>query len=983
MTTSTSPAHDPKGLEAYYTNTEHLLEYFRQTILASALERRLLVIHGIGGVGKSSLLAMFRLRCKREQVPVAMASGDQVKSAVDVLADWADDLKADAINLPAFKKAMDYYRAVEVKADDYLRKLAQDSGGKAIKTVIDTATSLLPGVGSVLGKLGGAGIDLLIGYLSKPDVDLLRDPTRKLTAEFLKDIADASSRHRLVLILDTFEQMNTLDEWTCDLAQRLPTNLLLVIAGRALPDWKRPWPEWLAYTYVEELKPMTKRVMHELVRRYYATVRGGQPDPKQVEAIIDFARGLPMVVNSAVQLWVQYGMVEFQTIKGEVIADLVDRLREGVPPELYPSLEAAAVVHWFDKSILRSVVNEPHVDAVYDELRRFPFVRPHPKGYALHDALRDMLGEFLESHDRERYRELHRRAAAYFETQLASAQANEAEPLGLERLYHVICADETAGVHLFQQMAEELIGLRLRNRMRSLVNRANTFPLHEKESRQWRDYYRARLSHLEEDTPSALLRYRALMEDLDTSDQLRAYVLSDYGEILGRVEYLKQPGTLDVAVSALSESTRLIPVGMKTVQSWLSLATVYRRVSKWDSALANIAKAIDYCRSSGNDYYLAYGLIEAVTTYMHVGEWRRALDCKHQALELLKAHPSGQYARAKILGRIAIEILVGNWGGAEREFRESIHIAKQLDDIEMLEQVHKRLGWVLGLQGKVQAAEECFEHALELANQMDESGQWLKAVADGFHGFALIRNNPDKARAFFQSSLQTKQMLNDQIGVQELLNCLGTIAELDNDGAQAEHFYDQAKMLAQLGRRHFTCVALIGLARVKHGRKNFAAVVSLMAEAEQLAQQYEYNDHLASVSLTQAHMAWDGEAPSWGNGFDAAFHHYQHTLIYALRYNRYLLDEVLWGSNVSTPLRTILPRCLEHSEEGRKMLVALRNWWQTGINDIGTPRSDTISPISEGISLLEAERIARLREPGDGSPQINVVDKIEAMLLTL
>ncbi len=50
------------------------------------------------------------------------------------------------------------------------------------------------------------------------------------------------------------------------------------------------------------------------------------------------------------------------------------------------------------------------------------------------------------------------------------------------------------------------------------------------------------------------------------------------------------------------------------------------------------------------------------------------------------------------------------------------------------------------------------------------------------------------------------------------------------------------------------------------------------------------------------------------------------------------------------------------------------------VNDIGTSRPDTISPIPEGIPLLEAEQIAREREPGDGSPQKTVIEQIEAAL---
>ncbi len=69
--------------------------------------------------------------------------------------------------------------------------------------------------------------------------------------------------------------------------------------------------------------------MRELIQRYYATMRGGEPDPAQVEAIIQFARGLPMVVTSAVQLWVKYGVEDFQSVKAEIVANLVDRLMEG------------------------------------------------------------------------------------------------------------------------------------------------------------------------------------------------------------------------------------------------------------------------------------------------------------------------------------------------------------------------------------------------------------------------------------------------------------------------------------------------------------------------------------------------------------------------------------------------------------------------------------------------------------------------------
>jgi putative ribosome biogenesis GTPase RsgA len=66
-----------RELQNYFTDVEHLRELFRQWLVAPTLSKRMLVIHGVGGVGKSSLLRMFRLHCKSVGVPVALASGDE------------------------------------------------------------------------------------------------------------------------------------------------------------------------------------------------------------------------------------------------------------------------------------------------------------------------------------------------------------------------------------------------------------------------------------------------------------------------------------------------------------------------------------------------------------------------------------------------------------------------------------------------------------------------------------------------------------------------------------------------------------------------------------------------------------------------------------------------------------------------------------------------------------------------------------------
>jgi hypothetical protein len=62
------------------------------------------------------------------------------------------------------------------------------------------------------------------------------------------------------------------------------------------------------------------------------------------------------------------------------------------------------------------------------------------------------------------------------------------------------------------------------------------------------------------------------------------------------------------------------------------------------------------------------------------------------------------------------------------------------------------------------------------------------------------------------------------------------------------------------------------------------------------------------------------------------------------------------------------------------MLVTLRNWWQKGRNSVRRSRPNTISPIPEGIPLLEAESIARQEEQGDGLPQKDLMRQIDEAL---
>lgn len=990
-------------LQSYFTDMERQRIMFKEFIAAEKLPKRLIVFHGVGGVGKSSLLRMFRLHCKSEKIPVALASGDDSKSVLDVIMRWTDDLKAEGVKFAALSKTLETYRAIQAKVEDQVKKsqnkvvdiaskaaskTAEAAGGALLGAAIG---SIIPGIGTAIGgALGGvvsgmgaeALTDWLRGFLSKPDIDLLLNPAKKLSADFLEDITKAAEKKRMVLLLDTFEQMSALEDWVGETAQKIHPNVLMVIAGRKLPNWSRVWHDWMMNAQVEELKPMTADIMRQLIQRYYATMRGGEPDLAQVEAIIKFARGLPMVVTSAVQLWVKYGMEDFQSVKAEIVANLVDRLMEGVPSALIPALEAAAVVRWFDQPILRAVMNKDDVRDLYNELRRFPFVRTRVEGLALHDSVREMMDENLRVQDSERHAELHECAAAYFEKQLEKVTGEEVERLSLERLYHRVYADENAGMKLFQEIAEKMGRYRLSNQLRVLLNDVNTYSINGTNWKLWRNYYNAHLlltgAKWKEAEP--FLREIAFREKIDSL--LIAYAQSDLGEIMSMYDKLVLAENPMSAVHLLEMSLQHNLIDQHLSQSFFRLARIARFQGDWDQERTLLNNAKTFFEGENDNYGLIVTLTEMKRSDARRGMWRHFIDLHNQAEVIIKDIGTNfQTLQAQHKGTWVIAwALFGRLLECEEKSRECLKLGEEIEDIFLRIRTFRHLGWTLGRQGKMRDATLAFEESLKLIRNIGEEQFPIDHAATiGEWGITLIQDGQlDKARELITKSIQIKNRLNYRNSISENFSALGNILELQRNYLEAEQNFREALNYKDIGRYYHDCIAYTGLVRVKYAQGDIAAIPSLLAEAEQLAQQYEYNDHLASLRLTQGHLISPPTPLLQGEGSLSALDYYKQAMIYALRYNRFLLDELLSGRPQGTPLRPIIPYCLERGEEGKKILSALWDWWQTGVNDVGTPRPDTISPIPEGIPLLEAEKLARQREPGDGSIQRSVVEQLEA-----
>ncbi len=990
-------------IERFFTDNEYPLRVFDELVSTTPPFKRILVIYGIGSVGKSTLLIMYHLFCLRHQIAIGIARGEETRSAMDVLSSWANDLKGNDISLPTFQKSMSHYLMLQSEVENTVKEMspAAKVGKQAAGSVVRAAASIIPIpiVNSLVGELGASAVEAISNRiqstLSGPDLEFFLDPTERVTNDFLNDLSQAATRHHIVLMIDTFEQMTKLDDWVRKLTKRLPESVLIVIAGREIPQWDRDWPEWMGQAKTLELKEMKPDDLRTLVQRYYTYIHGeGIPDPNQVEAVVQFARGLPLVATTVVRLWVKHGVEDFQSVQSQVVLDLVDRLLEGVPQDMRPAFEVAAVLRYFNIDVLQALLNRSDADELFSKLRRWPFIRPRSEGLAVHETMREMMNKALYMNKPDYFHDLHRKAAAFYEKRLMDARGEERERYILERLYHGILGDEKSGIQLFQETAEELVVYHLIVRLRAILKDVETYKqeLVDESSKQWVKYYGARLCHLEGKWEEEEEQIYQEIEKEQVEPKLHAYVFCDYGELLSSLEWRKKPGSPQKAVELIQRAFNLVPPDRKLVSGHKSLSIIYEYQGDMVLAEQHLNDMLQFYQEQGNAIGVAEVCFDLRWHYMLRGNWKMMLDSHNEGVKNIKPYLD----ISPILREKALRVNWGHiWMGRYKEFvdnfREMVEdVLPQMADPYIMSE---RLCWLAygeGMRRMFNEAQKHFNEAFTIRREMGLEGR--KDFQGPFRGFwgaiytkqgeFVKAENPDefvKAEQNLGIALTIKREVQDTLGIPEVLIWLGELYEIQKIWDKAEDCYRQCLEDYKVGRPYFDSWALTNMVRVKYSQYQYDSIPSFFNQAEELAQQNEYNDHLASLYLTQGHVVWDDHIPDWESGFEAALRCYQHALIYALRYNRFLLDEALQG-NVHTAFQPIIPHCLEKGEEGHRMLATLREWWKKGNNDIGTPRPDSISPIPERISLLAAETMARQQfEPGNGILQRSVIEQLQGL----
>lgn len=234
------------------------------------------------------------------------------------------------------------------------------------------------------------------------------------------------ARDRLVLLVDTFEALASLQDWLrTRLLPALPANSVTVLAGRhALADeWRNDlgWAELSRVIALRNLRPEESCAL---------LVEQGIPAERHDE-ILRLTHGHPLalwLVAETVRAGVPPGDLPAAGL--EPLQPLLRHFVAGAPSPLHrQAVEAASVAYRTTQptlaAALRLGADDETVYELFQWLRELPVMEQGPQGLFPHDIVRDVLFDDLRFRDPERLQRLSRRLASSEGSRFLRSQGRE------------------------------------------------------------------------------------------------------------------------------------------------------------------------------------------------------------------------------------------------------------------------------------------------------------------------------------------------------------------------------------------------------------------------------------------------------------------------------------------------------------------------------------------------------------------------------
>ncbi|MBI3964017.1 MAG: tetratricopeptide repeat protein, partial [Chloroflexi bacterium] len=403
------------------------IEAFRRNLEldpANPERRYIFNVSGIGGVGKTYLLRVFR-RLAEERGAVTGWVDERIEDTVDLMGNLADQFQEQQQGLKSFSERYRTYRQKRQEVEshqEYAERAASSLGQIVAEGSLELTKEIgqdIPGVAGVLRFAEKQGLTIKFGeiarhvtrnWTNKDETQLVLHPERILTPLFLADLCRVTSSRPVAIFIDTYERTSErLDMWLRDIFDGKygdsPLNSVLAIGGQH-PLEKRAWSSFESVLVRLPLDPFTEGEARDFLSRQ------GVTDEETVETILRLSGRLPLLV-ATLSVGKPSGPGEVGSASGTAVGHFLKWVDD--PTKRRIALDCA-LPRQIERRTFTQVAGSEASDSLFDWLGSLPFIdKPANGRWTYHQVVRDLMLRHKRDLDREGWSEIHRDLATYYE----------------------------------------------------------------------------------------------------------------------------------------------------------------------------------------------------------------------------------------------------------------------------------------------------------------------------------------------------------------------------------------------------------------------------------------------------------------------------------------------------------------------------------------------------------------------------------------
>lgn len=250
----------------------------------------------------------------------------------------------------------------------------------------------------------------------------------ELLQEAAQQLSHRAQVGRLVFVVDTYEEMNELDDWLrTNFLVRLSNRILIVLSGRF--PLKGGWvssPAWRRFIKFLPLSPFDFETC-ELYTSIY-----GDYHESFVRKSYMITKGHPLALSLFMGLHEMGGMRGEQEseflVWNETFKEIAGQWMREIPdPALRELLEAVTMVRVFNHEILATMLEREISNEEFEKLIQLSFVRKSERGWYLHQVLRKALYQEFRLKKPQVCHQLWKRSVKYHYSLIGSRHASMEE----------------------------------------------------------------------------------------------------------------------------------------------------------------------------------------------------------------------------------------------------------------------------------------------------------------------------------------------------------------------------------------------------------------------------------------------------------------------------------------------------------------------------------------------------------------------------